>query len=123
MKKLAVVLTVSIFASGVLVGCGGRKDPVAQYKTVSGANDRVLNSSIAEGWAPIGISVGPDGSKYYLLKKTRADDASIPWQYKTVSGRGNDVTNEPVAHEGWQPTGSFITADGTKWFLLKKPKT
>jgi hypothetical protein len=120
MKKLAVVS----FICGILAlsGCTDRKGPVAQYKTVSGANDRVLNSSIAEGWAPIGISVSADGTKYYLLKKTREKDASIPWQYKTVSGKDDGVTNTSVA-QGWQITGSYVTGDGTKWFLLKKPKT
>jgi hypothetical protein len=117
-KLLAVLLVLSVL---VVSGCAGRKDPTAQYKTISGPSDKVLSAEAAQGWTPVGISVGPDGTKWFVLQKTKGDAARIEWEYKTVSGKTEEVLNEPLS-KGWEITGSFLTADGTKWFLLKKPK-
>lgn len=117
-KFAAVLLVLSVLT---LAGCSGRKDPTAQYKTISSPSDKVLSTEAAQGWTPIGISVGPDGTKWFVLQKTKGDNVRIQWEYKTVSGKTEEVLNEPE-QQGWEVTGSFLTSDGTKWFLLKKPK-
>jgi hypothetical protein len=118
-KSIALIFAVGALALG---GCfstwHGSK---WEYKTVSSTSDEILNTPVAEGWRPVGISVTPDGNKWFLLKRTKPDYHANNWEYETVSSTSDEVLNTPLAR-GWSVVSFCVTPNGSKWFLLKHPK-
>jgi hypothetical protein len=116
MRKSVAIL----FAAGAiaLAGCSKTGDQW-QYETIPGKNDEVLKAPMAEGWEPIGITVGADGQKWFSLKRSTTNPTSHQWQYKSVSGKNDGVVADSLA-AGWTIVGTTVLPDGNKWFLLKK---
>lgn len=120
MKRSVAIL----FAAGALLLAGCAKPGVEwQYQTVSGPNDQVLGHPISEGWEPVGISVSRDGTRWFLLKKQKASDRPVNYQYKTVVSKNGQQILDAPANQGWDIVGVTTDADGSEWFLLKKAKT
>ena len=103
-----------------LAGCAARQG--WEYKTISGANDKVLSDPVADGWQPIGLCITPDGQRWFLLKRQKELARPGNWQYKTVIGRTDEVLDNPT-NQGWNVIGFALTAGNENWYLLKKSKT
>ncbi|MGA9779754.1 MAG: hypothetical protein WBS33_15945, partial [Verrucomicrobiia bacterium] len=105
-----------------LAGCSTTQHAAKwDYKTVSSTSDEILNTPVAQGWIPVGISVTPDGNKWFLLKRAKTDYHASRWEYKTVSSTSDEILNTPMA-QGWSVVSFCVTANGDKWFLLRHPK-
>ncbi len=113
-----------LLASGILTfgGCNAPQKVDWEYETVAGANDKVLQGPVSDGWEAIGICVTPDGQKQFLLKRPKEAKAPAKWQFKTVIGKDDRILNNPT-NQGWEVVGSSEMANSNKWYLLKKPKT
>jgi hypothetical protein len=113
-----------LLASGLMTfgGCNAPQKVDWEYETVAGANDKALQVPVSEGWEAIGISVGPDGQRSFLLKRQKETKAPGKWQFKTVIGKNDSILNTP-ANQGWEVVGFSEMSDNSKWYLLKKPKT
>ena len=109
MKKLVTLL----LATGVLVlaGCCTTQ-PTAQweYKTVASTSDEVLNTPLAEGWTPVGLSVTQENNKWFLLKRPKPNYHPSHWEYKTVSSTSDEVLNTPTA-QGWTVVSFCVTSE------------
>ena len=118
-RTIALLLAAGALA---LAGCStSRHASRWEYRTVSSTSDEVLNTPVAEGWAPVGLSVTPEGNKWFLLKREKPTYHAGKWEYKTVSSTSDEILNTPLA-QGWRVVSFSVTPTGNKWFLLKHAK-
>jgi hypothetical protein len=117
-KTVAISLAAAVLA---LAGCV-RQQGNWEYETISGPNDKVLEEPSSEGWDPVGISINSDGTRWFVLKRQKGVEHIVgKWQYKTVIGQDDTILNDPT-NQGWSTIGVTDAGNGSKWFLLKKPK-
>ena len=120
MKQFISIIFVA--STVVLAGCSTTQHASKwEYQTVSSTSDEVLNTPVAQGWRPVGISVTPDGNKWFLLKREKPVYHASKWEYETVSSTSDEILNTPLAR-GWSVVSFCVTPNGNKWFLLKHPK-